>query len=72
MKRSMASISKLLSPLFEALSPRQKEVVIARFGLEKQGGEETLAAIGKRMDITRERVRQIEKSALITLKKAVQ
>ncbi len=64
----MASIIKLINTALTGLNPRQKEVITARFGLA--GGEgETLAAIGERMHITRERVRQIENGA-VTLAKA--
>ncbi len=45
------------------LNPREKEVISARYGLEKPEPQ-TLEAIGKRYAITRERVRQIEKAAL--------
>ena len=55
----------------EALStipPRQKEVLIYRFGLD--GNErKTLEEIGQKLNLTRERVRQLEKKALAKLKK---
>lgn len=63
----MASTSKIINSALYGLSPRQREVVEGRFGLK--GGEgETLAAIGDRMGITRERVRQIENAALAVAK----
>ena len=46
--------------------PREREIITRRFGLE--GAKETLEQIGERLDITRERVRQLEKAALIRLK----
>ncbi len=57
--------------VLKALSPKQREVIAGRFGLE--GGKEgkTLAAIGDKLGLTRERVRQIEKSALDSLRSAV-
>ena len=61
----MAQISsKLIDPLFKNLTDRQKAVLIGRFGLGNGGEKETLEAIGQKFDITRERVRQIESSAL--------
>lgn len=66
----MLSAPKIVNALFSALAPRQKEVLVGRFGL-KSGEEATLAAIGDKMGVTRERVRQIEKSALDSLKKEV-
>ena len=65
----MASINKIIASRLTGLNPRQKEVITARFGLDGKGEGETLAAIGDRMDVTRERVRQIENGA-ITLVKA--
>src|SRR5580698_9577531 len=63
----MASTSKIINTALNGLSPRQKEVLEGRFGL-KSGEGETLAAIGDRMGITRERVRQIENAALAVAK----
>ncbi len=59
----MASGNKIITPALQGLTPRQREVVVSRFGLEKANGE-TLAKIGERLDITRERVRQIENAAI--------
>jgi hypothetical protein len=59
----MAPSTKILTSALNGLTPRQREVLVSRFGLEKGKGE-TLAKIGERLDITRERVRQIENSAI--------
>jgi len=67
----MASILKLINTALASLNPRQKEVITARFGLVAGEGE-TLAAIGERMHITRERVRQIENGAVTLIKTNVQ
>jgi hypothetical protein len=65
----MASTSKIITSALNGLSPRQKEVLAGRFGLfVATGNGETLAAIGERMNITRERVRQIENAALAVAK----
>lgn len=61
------SVSKLITASLAALDQRQKEVVEGRYGL-KDGQLKTLAEIGEKHDITRERVRQIEASALHELK----
>ncbi len=55
---------KFINTILQGLNPRQKEVITARFGLEKEGDGETLAAIGERLEVTRERVRQIEASGI--------
>jgi hypothetical protein len=64
----MASIIKLINSALTGLNPRQKEVITARFGLEGQQDGETLAAIGERLNVTRERVRQIENGAIVLVK----
>lgn len=58
-------MDKLITLTLANLTPRQKEVVRMRFGLKS--APMTLAAIGDQYDITRERVRQIEASALKTV-----
>ena len=64
----MASAAKIFDSLFKDLKPREREVIEGRFGLGRGSEPETLAAIGKRYGITRERVRQIEASAMKDLK----
>ncbi len=51
----------------ESLSPREARVLILRFGL-RDGQAQTLEEVGEKFGLTRERVRQIEKSALIKLR----
>ncbi len=57
-----------LDKLMEDLTPQQREVLALRFGLE-DGQPMTLAKIGDRLNISRERVRQIEREALSKLRK---
>ena len=59
---------KVITNLINNLSPKQKDVIIKRFGL-KDGKRRTLEAIGDEHGITRERVRQIEEDALNNLRK---
>ena len=49
------------------LKPREKEVVILRFGLE-DGEPRTLEEIGQMYHLTRERIRQIEAKAIRKLR----
>ncbi len=54
--------------LLMKLSGRQGEVIRMRYGLDS-GQKMTLAQIGKNLDISRERVRQIERTALRHLRR---
>ncbi len=56
--------------LLTSLPERSRIVLEARFGLGNSAERVTLESIGKRYDITRERVRQIENHALNALKKS--
>ncbi len=57
-----------LRNLLDELTPQQKAVISLRFGLE-DGKELSLAKIGKKLDLSRERVRQLEHQALAHLRK---
>lgn len=62
------SLSLDLEILLAELTPQQREVLSLRFGLGDGKGL-TLAKIGDRLNISRERVRQIEREALTKLRK---
>lgn len=61
------ALSGDLVGLFEVLSPREQQVVRMRFGLGEMR-EHTLEEVGRELALTRERIRQIERSALAKLK----
>lgn len=63
-----ASLRGDLQKLMADLTPQQQEVLSLRFGLA-DGRPLTLAKIGVRLNISRERVRQIEREALAKLRK---
>jgi RNA polymerase nonessential primary-like sigma factor len=63
-----SSLRADLETLMADLTPQQREVLALRFGLE-DGQALTLAKIGDRLNISRERVRQIEREALTKLRK---
>lgn len=60
-------LDSIIKEMNSGLSSRQQKVLEQRFAF-KGGEEKTLAAIGAKYGITRERVRQIEAAALKTLK----
>lgn len=65
---TQASLRSDLEKIMAELTPQQREVLALRFGL-KDGQGMTLAKIGDRLKISRERVRQIEREALGKLRK---
>lgn len=57
------NLNKIITQILVSLTPRQRDIIQLRYGL--RGGEpRTLAAIGNRYGVTRERIRQIETHAL--------
>ena len=57
--------------LLEELDPREAEILNARFGLD--GGKElTLEEVGKKLKVTRERVRQLQNIALSKLRRLME
>jgi len=65
---SQFSPSDVVKEVLELLKERDRKILINRYGLE--GGEiKTLASIGQEHNLTRERVRQIEKDLIKNLKK---
>ena len=56
-------LSKQIDALLETLSPREKSIVIARYGLNSQRPK-TLEELGKEYNLSKERIRQIEQQAL--------
>ncbi|MBC1238232.1 RNA polymerase sigma factor, RpoD/SigA family [Nostoc sp. 2RC] len=64
-----SSLSYDLERLMGDLTPQQREVITLRFGLT-DGQALTLARIGEILNISRERVRQIEREALTKLRKS--
>jgi len=65
---TQSSLRQDLHRLMADLTPQQQEVLALRFGLD-DGKTMTLAKIGDRLSISRERVRQIEREALTKLRK---
>jgi RNA polymerase nonessential primary-like sigma factor len=57
-----------LNNLLAELTPQQRQVLALRFGLE-DGNEMSLAKVGERLNLSRERVRQLEHQALAHLRR---
>ncbi|ERN41994.1 RNA polymerase sigma factor, cyanobacterial RpoD-like family [Rubidibacter lacunae KORDI 51-2] len=65
---AQSSLRSDLEKIMADLTPQQREVVALRYGLA-DGQPLTLSSIGARLNISRERVRQIEREALSKLRK---
>lgn len=63
-------ITKQVGVVLDKLSPNEKKVIIMRFGLEEKIPH-TLEEAGETMNLSRERVRQIEARAFSKIKQAV-
>ncbi|WP_169752415.1 RNA polymerase sigma factor RpoD [Campylobacter mucosalis] len=57
-----------IDDVLSQLNEREKAVICMRFGLLEDESDRTLEEIGKALNVTRERVRQIESSAIKKLK----
>lgn len=57
-----------IDSVLDLLNEREKAVIKMRFGLLEDESDRTLEEIGKALNVTRERVRQIESSAIKKLK----
>ena len=64
---SFTLLKEQLTEVLSTLTPREKDVLKLRFGLE-DGKARTLEEVGKNFHVTRERIRQIEAKALRKLR----
>jgi len=60
-------LKEQVADVLSSLTPREKKVLILRFGLE-DGRSRTLEEVGREFSVTRERIRQIEAKALRKLR----
>ncbi|MBE6430034.1 MULTISPECIES: RNA polymerase sigma factor RpoD [Campylobacter] len=63
-----ADLKEQIDEVLDQLNDREKAVIRMRFGLLDDESDRTLEEIGKELNVTRERVRQIESSAIKKLK----
>lgn len=61
---------QLVRKLLKVLPKREKEVIEARFGIKSKGNGSKLVDVGKKMGISKERVRQIQRRGMLRLKEA--
>ena len=58
-----------MNMMLKSLSPKERDVIIQRYGLGKDGERRTLEQVSNYFNVSRERIRQIENRALCKLKK---
>lgn len=63
---------ELLKISIKTLSPRERTIIENRFGIDETGIPKTLEAIGTKFQMTRERIRQIQNTALKKLQKRME
>ncbi len=71
MNQTNPTTAQIIEQLFSGLDARQRKVLTKRYGLDS-GEEQTLAELGKSFGVTRERIRQIESSAISEVRKHMQ
>jgi RNA polymerase sigma factor (sigma-70 family) len=58
------SVRQSIERVLDQLGPREREIVMRRFGLGDTPGPQTLEEVGQHFGVTKERIRQIEGRAL--------
>lgn len=66
---SQENLFEDIQKMLNQLSPKERDVLIMRFGLNDDGNRKTLEEIGSCYGVSRERIRQIENRAISKLKK---
>lgn len=66
-----AELQGHLKRMLAQLDPRERQIVRARFGMDKTGKVQTLQALARSLGVCKERVRQLEKRAIDKLQKMV-
>lgn len=66
---SQENLFEQIRKMLSQLSPKERDVLILRYGLDTSGVKKTLDEIGTEYGVSRERIRQIENRAIAKLKK---
>ncbi len=63
---------ELILSILDHLDPREREIIVHRYGLSEGGAPLTLEQVGTRFGVTKERIRQLESRALRKMRKLAQ
>lgn len=63
---------ELILSILDHLDPREREIIVHRYGLSEGGAPLTLEQVGSRFGVTKERIRQLESRALRKMRKLAQ
>ena len=66
---SQENLFEDIQRMLKQLSPKERDILILRYGLDNNGEKKTLDEIGSQYGVSRERIRQIENRAISKLKK---
>ena len=64
-KRQHEALMEILSQL----DPRERDIIVSRYGLKDGSPPQTLEQVGQKLGVTKERIRQLESRALLKLRK---
>lgn len=67
----MGGVREAVEQVLDLLTAKERTILTARFGLTDDGEPHTLEQMGRSFGVTKERIRQIEKRALIKLREAI-
>ncbi len=71
MKTQAVLYQKVMEVFEDELDEREQHIVCARFGINEQESGQTLRSVGEQLGISKERVRQLQISAVEKLKQVL-
>jgi len=71
-ERTNARQRELIMSILDHLDPREREIIVFRYGLSDGAAPQTLEQVGVRFGVTKERIRQLEARALRKMRKLAQ
>ncbi len=71
-EQNSGGVLRVIDQLLDGLDERERMIITGRFGLETSGRKETFVALGKKLGISKERVRQLAERAVAKLRTSAQ